>query len=175
MFVAFPNVNFVGTGGVFHFLIESAMNGQREFINAVAIVDRLQTVPNDVLASIQQTDLFAVAFPYVCLIVAGAGRLGNEIVRIDGQHQVMDAVATINGLVFSYMVTCLANLTSLPCNRQTVGAYGNVIGVAIYRINGKIQDNGAVAVERGLYMSFECVQTNGFGSDIEIIAGISFA
>ena len=49
--VAFPYVGCVFTGGCIHFLIESAMNGQGEFINAVTAVHGLQAVPNNVFAS----------------------------------------------------------------------------------------------------------------------------
>ena len=134
--VAFPNVGFVVAGDACVLRIEGRGDDQGKLINAVATIDGLQAVPNGVSAFRQNADFHIVAFPDIFLIVANCGGFRNEIYRVDSQCQRIDTVASGGSVIVGRMSAALANGSSLPYNRQLVGANGIVFSEGVYRIHG---------------------------------------
>ena len=156
VFVTLPYENFIGAGITFVFSIESRINRQGEFINAVAVVNCLQAIPDNVLSSFQKADVdMLVTLPYVCLIGTGAAFVFSIESWIDSQSQLIYAVAVVHCfqaipegvgtfgqktdlhiMAFPYIFFIIANCSSLRIEETGV--------------NGQIQLEDAVTTVCGL-------------------------
>ena len=78
--------------------IVGRVHRQRQLEHAVALVHRLQAVPQDIRARCRRYRHVRVAFPYVRLVVARAGRHLRVIGRMHRQRQFIDTVALVHRL-----------------------------------------------------------------------------
>ena len=98
-FVTCPNVCFiVANGSVFGLEVVSRGHHKRQFIHAVTFIHCLQAVPDgvDTFCQVADSDVF-VFLPYIVFVVANVIALFKIEGRIDGQIQMYDTVATMDG------------------------------------------------------------------------------
>ena len=99
--MAFPYIFFIIANCSSLRIEETGVNGQIQLEDAVTTVCGLQAVPNGVVASSQQADLFVVAFPDIFGIITSESFVFSIIYRINSQVQNDGAVATELGLYHS--------------------------------------------------------------------------
>ena len=157
VFVPLPYIGLVvANGGDYGFEVVGRGDGQRKHVNAVAVVDGLQAVPDGVDACRQQFNLFIVTFPNVGFVIAGSGRFGTIETRIYCQIQFEDTVAVVDGLqtvpngIGSGSQQSDGLVVAFP-GIFVIIAGGCVLFGEIYGIDCQGQIDSAVAAERGLY------------------------
>ena len=93
--MAFPYVRHIVACRGSLFIVIRRVHRQSQLIHAVAVVHRLQAVPQDIRASRGRDCHIGVAFPYVWLIVTRRFNRFEEIGRIQFNGQVHHAVALV--------------------------------------------------------------------------------
>ena len=108
---------------------------QRQLIHAVAVVHRLQAVPQDVCACRRRNRHVGVAFPYVRNIVAcrGGGLLVES--RIHNQRQLIHAVAAVHRLLSVVILAGGRAVLAVPIVRQFILAQHHRLFIRIRRVH----------------------------------------
>ena len=159
--VACPNVRNVVARRGGGLGIVGRVHRQRQFIHAVAVVHRLQAVPQDVRTRRRRDGHIRVALPYIRLIVARLNRRCIVECRIHRQHQHVGAVATGRGLLSVIIHIRLHTGCTMPIVRQFAVAYRHRVTVIVRRVHRQRQLIDAVATRHHTVQAVpNCVGTH---------------
>ena len=144
--MTFPNVRLVVARLGFHHIIVARVHRQRQLIHAVAVVHRLQAVPQDVRAGSRRNRHIGVALPYVRLVVASRhGRFTVES-RIYNQRKFIYAVAAISGQFSVIIDTARGSVYAMPIIRKFILAQVHRISIRVSREHRQRQFEHTIAM-----------------------------